>query len=264
MSERRACSLVGISRRAVRYTPKRQDDSALREALRRLAFKHKRAGYRMLTRRLKQEGFVVNHKKVWRLYREEGLGMRKKSKKKLPQHLREAMPMMERANQCWSIDLVSDATTDGRMLRFLTGVDDFTRTNLVLYAAYSLPGSKVVECLEMVAEHRGYPEYIRVDNGPEFRSKTFRDWALSCGISIVFIEPGKPYQNAFIESFNGRLRDEFLNQHLFISPRDAQRKANEWQDDYNNRRPHSALGVPPAHYEACLHTEQTRKKVVGL
>jgi len=158
----------------------------------------------MITRMLKCEGKQVNHKKVYRIYKAESLGIRRKSKKKLPAHLRLAMPSADRANTCWSLDFVSDALSGGRG--------------------------------------------IRVDNGPEFRSNSFHQWATKKGITIAYIEPGKPYQNAFIESFNGRLRDEFLNETLFFSERDARKKLSVWQEFYNNIRPHGSLGVPPLSY----------------
>jgi len=202
----------------------------------------------MITRMLKCEGKQVNHKKVYRIYKAESLGIRRKSKKKLPAHLRLAMPSADRANTCWSLDFVSDALSGGRGFRILTAIDDCTRENLLLHAGHSLPSAIVTEKLDEVISFRGKPSYIRVDNGPEFRSNSFHQWATQKGITIAYIEPGKPYQNAFIESFNGRLRDEFLNETLFFSERDARKKLSVWQEFYNNIRPHGSLGVPPLSY----------------
>lgn len=210
----------------------------------------------MLTRKLRMEGFQVNHKKIWRLYREEGLSIRRKHRKKIPAHLRVALPTPELANECWSVDFMSDVTTGGRTLRFLNVIDDCTRENLAASPSYSFPSVKVTKELDRIALFRGYPKHLRVDNGPEFRSKHFHEWAMRRGVTLVFIQPGKPMQNAFIESFNGRMRDEFLNQSLFVSDRDAGRKAEQWRYEYNNSRPHGSLGVPPALYRKNLEKQQ--------
>lgn len=178
----------------------------------------------------------------------------------MPAHLRIALPTPTAPNEFWAADFMSDVTTDGRALRFLNVIDECTRENLAATAAYSLPAVKVTEELDRVALFRGYPKYLRVDNGPEFRSKHFHEWAIKRGITLVLIQPGKPMQNAFIESFNGRMRDELLNQNLFVSDRDATRKALLWRTEYNNFRPHGSLGLPPALYGENLKKQQLNQE----
>lgn len=207
------------------------------------------------------EGFAVNYKKVWRLYREEGLSIRRKRKKKLPAHLRATLPAPVAVNDCWSADFMSDVTTGGRTLRFFNVLDDCSRENLAATPAYSFPSTKVTEELDRVALFRGYPKHLRVDNGPEFRSKHFHQWAMLHGVTLVFIEPGKPMQNAFIESFNGRMRDEFLNQNLFTSDIDAEQKTNQWRYEYNNLRPHGSLGLPPVTYRERLNKQLLNQEI---
>lgn len=245
LSERRAAKLVDISRAVIRYRKSPDRNVRLRNAIRRLAFRHKRAGYRMIYRRLRQEGRKVNHKRVERLYREERLQIRRKRRKK-HSVVRVAMPTPRWLNDCWSLDFMSDALTSGRALRFFTALDDASRECLDLYPACSIPSETVTERLDAVAIFRGYPRYIRTDGGPEFQSKHFSQWLTKHSIVHQTIEPGKPQQNAFIESFNGRVRDEFLNENLFHSERDAAPKASQWKHEYNFERPHGVLKVPPA------------------
>ncbi len=199
----------------------------------------------MIYRKLLQEGWEVNHKRVERLYREERLQMRRKRRRKARSE-RSAMVKARWCNDCWSIDFMSDALVSGRALRFFTAIDDAPREALDLFAACAIPASKVTEKLDAVAIFRGYPVYLRTDGGPEFQSKHFNDWCERHNIIHLTIEPGKPQQNAFIESFNGRVRDEFLNETLFHSERDANEKAARWKREYNFERPHGTLGVPPA------------------
>ena len=257
VSTRRAARLVGVSRSTLRYE-KAQDGSsrALTKDLKELACKYPRAGYRMLTRLLQSNGWEVNHKRVYRLYKMLELTLRRKRKKKLPAHVRLCLPKAEVENQFWSIDFVSDTTMSGRTLRALTVIDDCTRECLTIYADYSIPGNKVVAELDAIACKRGYPNYIRVDNGPEFRGATFREWAIRHGIKVVFIEPGKPYQNGYIESFNGRFREECLNQNIFITLQDCRIKIEKWRTFYNTIRPHSSLGVPPTSYARKLRKQE--------
>lgn len=250
LSERRAASVVGVSKSVLRYRKSGRRDDGVREALRRLAFRYRRYGYRMLHRKLKQQGFTVNHKRIWRLYQEEKLSLRRKRRKKVPMHLRVALPTPTKRNEVWSCDFLSDALTDGRALRFFSALDDASRECLALHADTAIPGAKVCRCLDAVAAEREYPKYIRVDNGPEFRGREFREWAAAHGVTVIFIQPGKPQQNAFIESFNGRCREEFLNETLFFSPCDARRKADAFRREYNEERPHGSLGgTPPRDWE---------------
>ena len=242
VSERRACRLVGVHRSVARYEPRRQDPPELLGKLRELASERRRYGYRRLTVLLRREGFLVNHKRVYRLYREEGLLVRRKKRKKVAGVERVMPPMPERRNQRWSMDFLLDGLADGRRLRVLTLVDDYSRECLAIEVDTSLPGARVVQVLEQVGRVRGVPETIVVDNGPEFAGKALDAWAYQRGVGLHFIEPGKPVQNAYIESFNGKFRDECLNEHWFGSLAEAQAIVEAWRQDYNTVRPHSSLG----------------------
>ena len=213
--------------------------------MKRLAYRHKRAGYRMICRRLWQEGWRVNHKRVERLYRQEGLQIRRKRRRK---HVtsRIPMPKAEWVNDCWSMDFMSDALTTGRALRFLTVLDDAPKECLDLYAETSIPSERVTERLDAIGIFRGYPRFVRTDGGPEFQSRHFAKWCAAHRIEHFTIQPGKPQQNAFIEAFNGLVRNELLNEALFDSVRDAQEKAAVWRQEYNFDRPHGVLRMPPA------------------
>ncbi len=209
--------------------------------LKELAWERKRFGYRRLHRLLLREGFLVNHKRVYRLYHQEGLMVRRSQRKKRFWGERGKPAPPVRRNQRWSMDFVHDGLWDGRRFRVLTLVDDFSRENLALEVGSSLPGFRVVEVLEEVTMQRGVPEVMVLDNGPEFTGKDLTRWAYQKGVSLSFIEPGKPVQNAYIESFNGKLRDECLNQHWFASVAEAEAIITAWRQDYNTVRPHSSL-----------------------
>jgi len=192
---------------------------------------------------LRREGWTVNHERVHRLYQLEGLGMRRQNRKKRGSHLRVVPAPRSRPNQRWCMDFVSDSTIDGRRFRALTVVDVFTRACLVVYADSSLSGKRVAQRLDVAAAERGsYPEEITVDNGSEFFSKAMDEWAYSHAVKLDFIHPGRPVENAYIESFNGRLRDECLNAELFLNVPDARQKLEAWRRDYNENRPHSSIG----------------------
>jgi putative transposase len=242
-SERRACGLVGISRSSARYCGQdHSEDAALRARLRELAAERRRFGYRRLHVLLLREGWNVNHKRVYRIYREEGLCVRKRSRKRVA---RERCPLAQLAgpDQRWALDFVSDALASGRKLRLLTVVDAFTRESLAIEVDTSLSGARVARVLDQMIDRRGAaPEEITLDNGPELTSKALDQWAYERGVRLRFIEPGKPVQNAYIESFNGRLRDECLNEHWFQSLSHARSVVEEWRIDYNQHRPHSSLG----------------------
>jgi putative transposase len=242
LSERHACGLVGMSRSSCRYKGSGRDDGPLIERLRALAAERRRFGYRRLHVLLCREGWVVNHKRVHRIYREEGLSVRRRGRKRVARE-RCPMPGLTGPNQRWALDFVSDALSWGRKLRMLTVVDAFTRESLAIEVDTSLSGVRVARVLDQVIERRGAaPQEIVLDNGPELTSKALDQWAYERGVRLRFIEPGKPVQNAYIESFNGRLRDECLNEHWFLSLPDARRIVEEWRIDYNRTRPHSALG----------------------
>ncbi len=241
-SERRACGLVGISRSSARYRGSGCDDGSLRERLRELAAERRRFGYRRLHALLCREGWTVNHKRVYRIYREEGLSVRKRCRKRVAR-ARCPMPVLTGPDQRWALDFVSDAFYRGRKLRMLTVVDTFTRESLAIEVDTSLSGVRVARVLDQVIERRGAaPKEIVLDNGPELTSKALDQWAYQRGVRLCFIEPGKPVQNCFIESFNGRLRDECLNEHWFLSLPHARRIIEAWRIDYNHNRPHSSLG----------------------
>jgi len=241
LSERRACGLVGISRSGNGYVPVPDRHARLRERLISLSGKHRRYGYRMLHAKLRQEGFGVNVKVVERLYHEERLALRRRSRKKIPKGVRDGAWCPIAANQRWSLDFTMDALANGRKFRTANLKDDCTRECPAIDVALSLPGTRVVEMLERVARERGYPDVLTVDNGPELRGRALDGWAYDRGVELYFIDPGKPTQNAYIESFNGRFREECLNLNWFTSLDEAQRIIEDWRQDYNQQRPHSSL-----------------------
>jgi putative transposase len=249
VSERRACSALGADRASVRYRSHRPDDATARVRLRELASIRRRFGYRRLHILLRREGIVMNHKKLRRLYREERLQVRRRGGRKRALGTRAPMALPQGPNRRWSLDFLSDAMTDGRRFRVLAIVDDFTRECLVLVADTSLPGLRVARELDTVIAIRGRPGTIVSDNGTELTSMAMLRWSQERQIAWHYIAPGKPQQNAFIESFNGRLRDELLNETLFSSLAPAREALSFWKDDYNNIRPHSGLGnLTPAAY----------------
>lgn len=214
----------------------------MRQRLRRLALERPRFGYRRLRVLLAREGVQANHKLVYRLYRLEGLMVRRKRRKRLVRGPRISIKAPQRRNERWSMDFVSDCIAGGRSIRALTLVDDYSRECLAIEVDTSLGGMRVRRALEQVIAERGRPEAIVLDNGPEFRGRMLAAWSEQRGVRLEFIEPGKPSQNAFIESFNGRLREECLNANWFLSLADARRKIAAWRKDYNEQRPHSSLG----------------------
>ncbi len=241
LSDRRACGLIGISRSSNGYQPRPSRHARLRERLLALSSKHKRYGYRMLHAKLRQEGFEVNVKVVERLYNEERLALRRRSRKKIPKGVRDGAWCPVAANQRWSLDFTMDALANGVKFRTVNLKDDCTRECPAIDVALSLPGSRVVDMLQRVARERGLPDVLTVDNGPELRGRALDGWAHDHGVQLYFIDPGKPTQNAYIESFNGRFREECLNLHWFTNLAEAQRIIEKWRIDYNERRPHSSL-----------------------
>lgn len=251
LSERRACGLIGMDRGSWRYQQKERTDAALRHRLLELAEERLRFGYRRLHRMLRREKWEVNHKRVYRLYREEGLAMRRRKGKRFRAEARVPLVLPTRANQLWTMDFTRDSLANGRKFRTLNLMDGYTREALGMEVDTSLPGQRVVQVLERVAQERGLPEAIQVDNGPEFISRVVDQWAYAQGVALHFIAPGKPVQNAFIESFNGKFRDECLNQSWYTSLEEARRIIEAWREDYNTVRPHSSLGYrTPEEYAA--------------
>ena len=232
---------MGLGRSSCRYQGRPRDDGPIRSRLRELAQERRKFGSPRLHTLLRREGYRINHKRTERLYREEGLSLRLKKRKKRASHLRVVMNAPDRVNQNWSMDFVSDSLYNGRRFRVLTVVDDFSRECPALEADHSLTGQRVTRVLDRIALTRGLPELITVDNGPEFIGKALDLWAYEHGVRLRFIEPGKPMQNAFIESFNGKFRDECLNEHVFVSLPHAQAVIEAWRLDYNTNRPHSSL-----------------------
>ena len=240
VSERRALRLIGVHRTVWRYERQR-DDRELRDRLKTLAGARPRWGYRRLHILLAREGVRVNWKRVYRVYREEGLTVRRRRRKRVAVP-REPMPTPQRMNQRWSMDFVHDMLQNGRRIRMLNVVDDCTRECLAIETDTSLPGARVIAVLERLSELRGLPRAIVTDNGPEFAGRALDQWAHERGLKIDYIRPGKPVDNAFVESFNGRFRDECLNESWFESLDEARDAIEAWRTDYNDVRPHSALG----------------------
>jgi putative transposase len=256
VSERRACSILTIDRSSVRYRSTRPDDAEVRERMRAVAAVRRRFGYRRLQIMLAREGLIMNHKKFRRLYREAKLQVSRRGGRKRALGTRSPILLPHGPNQRWSLDFLSDAFVDGRRFRVLAVVDDFTRECLGLVADTSLSGRRVTRELDAIIAWRGRPVSCVSDNGTELTSSAVLEWCQTGGVEWQYIAPGKPQQNAFIESFNGRLRDECLNETLFTSLRHARQVLEAWRRDYNSIRPHSALkGMTPADF--AKHTTKT-------
>ncbi len=237
VSQRRACRTLGLGLSTCRYVSRRVDGGEVRKRLVELAEERPRFGYRRLWLLLRREGHEVNPKRIYRLYRLGGLKLRPKKRKRVSRHPRQKLVEPKHVNDRWSMDFMSDQLAQGRRFRILNVVDDCSREALASEAEYSLPGVAVVDVLEAIAALRGYPKQIVIDTG-----RVLGAWAYDKGVELRFIEPGKPTQNAFVESFNGRFRDECLNQHWFVTLADAQRIIEQWRQDYNTIRPHSSRG----------------------
>jgi putative transposase len=241
-SERHACELVGCARSTQRYSTRRPEPLQLCERLGTLARERPRFGYRRLKILLEREGFHVNHKRVYRLYTLAGLKLRGKRSKRRCGERRGPSSAPLAINDRWSMDFVSDRLADGRAFRAFAVVDDFGKRCTAIEVDTSLPGERVIRALERAIEMYGKPRRLVMDNGPEFTCRAFLAWVLRRGIEPCWIDPGKPIQNAYAESFNSRFRDECLNQHVFMDLRDARALIEEWRADYNAIRPHTSLG----------------------
>ncbi|AXR64071.1 putative insertion element IS407 [Leptospira mayottensis 200901122] len=249
LGERKSCRLLSVSRTGFRYRSKIQDpDIELKDRIRSLAYKYKRAGYRQIHDFIRQEE-RVNHKRIYRLYSELGLKYRIKPKRKklsLP-----SVPKLvpKNSGERWSMDFMSDSLYSGKRFRILNIIDDFGRFAVVTQTEFSITSERLVRILNEASEVCKLPKQIVVDNGPEFASKTFLRWAFEKGVDIHFITPGKPTENAFIESFNGKMRNECLNENWFKNLEEAQRLVEDWRNFYNSERPHSSLGgLTPKEY----------------
>lgn len=249
LSERRACELVGLDRSTFQYHKKADTDAVLRERLKVVAGERRRFGYRRLGILLQREGFAVNHKKLFRLYREEGLAVRRRRGRKRALGTRKPTVVPSRPGERWSLDFVSDSLAEGRKFRALCIVDDFSREALAIVPDFSLSGARVARELQRLVSSRGRPALIVSDNGTELTSHAILKWSQEARIDWHYIAPGKPTQNAFVESFIGKLRDECLNEHLFSTLAEARHLIEDWRQDYNTLRPHSSLGgLPPSIY----------------
>jgi putative transposase len=244
VSERRACRLTGFSRSAAWYQPKGRNDGELRSHLRTLAQRYPRYGCPTLHGMLRAEGLVRNHKRTYRVYREEGLQVRTQRRKKLNRP-RVPMPAPNKANERWSLDFVSDQLANGRRFRVLNVVDDFTCECVLQIVDFSISGQRLARELDRLTEHRPLAKTVVCDNGPELTSKALYFWSQRTGVNLHFIQPGKPTQNAFVESFNGKFRDYCLNLHWFASLADARSTIDGWRAHYNHVRPHRSLGKKP-------------------
>ena len=252
-----ACGLVGISRSLYRYRSRRSGDSELSSRIGDLAAEKRRYGYRRIHVLLRREGRPVNHKRTYRLYREAGLAVRRRKRKRVGPFERKPLAKPTEINVSWSMDFVSDGLVDGRKLRCLTIVDDCSRESPAIEVDTSINGRRVVAVLDRLADTRGLPDSITVDHGPEFEGQVLDAWAYQNGVVLNFIRPGKPVENAYIESFNGRFRDECLNEHWFLTLAHARDVIERWRVEYNTQRPHSSLGdlTPEEYARTCSPAE---------
>jgi len=254
VSERRACGLVGLARTTFRRQVVEEPETLqLQARIVDLAHARRRFGYRRIHDLLRREGVRANHKRVYRLYREAALSVRKRRRRKHVMVDRQALYVPHSPNEVWSIDFVMDTLANGRRIKCLTVVDDFTRECLDIAVDYGISGGYVTAVLERIGQFRGLPRAVRTDQGPEFTSRALDRWAYGQGVDLKLIAAGKPTQNAYIESFNGKFRDECLNDHYFTTLAHARALIGAWRRDYNETRPHSSLGrIPPAEF-AALH-----------
>jgi putative transposase len=244
-----ACGLISISRSLYRYRSRRPDCGALRARIGEIAAVKRRYGYRRVHVVLRREGWTMNRKLTYRLYREAGLAVRRRKRKRIGPFERLPLPKPQAANLSWSMDFVADGLADGRRLRCLTVVDDCTRECLAIEVDTSITGARVRAVMQRLAETRGLPASITVDHGPEFEGQVLDAWAYSVNVRLSFIRPGRPNENAYIESFNGKFRDECLNEHWFVTMAQARRVIENWRVEYNTERPHSSLGdLTPEEY----------------
>jgi putative transposase len=262
LSNRKACKLIGISRTTFQYKAKPKDDSELQQALTALTDKHAAIGYWQCCYRLWDKGYNWNHKRIYRVYTEMKLNIRRRAKKRLPDRIKQPLIVTTAPNETWSIDFMSDSLADGRKFRLLNVIDDFNRESLAIEVDTSLPSLRVIRVLNQLITARGKPANIRTDNGPEFISHKLQQWCEQNNITLQYIQPGKPTQNAYIERKNGSIRRELLNAYLFYSLTEVRTMSKEWRIDYNTERPHKSLGyLAPVkfaeqHYKSREHVQQ--------
>lgn len=242
LSQRQACNALSLPRVTYQYKPRPKDDTAVITALDGLIDKHPAIGFWQCYHRLRNSGHCWNHKKVYRVYYDLKLNIRRRRKKRLPARVKQALFQPQSVNQVWSIDFMSDSLWDGRPFRLLNIIDDYNRELLHIEADRSLPAARLIRILEQLDDYRGLPQMIRVDNGPEFISFQLDQWCKKHQITLVFIQPGKPMQNGYVERCNGSIRSELLNAYIFTTLSEVRQKAAEFMDDYNRYRPHTSLG----------------------
>ncbi len=267
-SQRRACRVLGLNRAGFRYRAKKPDDSEIQEQLRELAEQQPSWGFKKMYAYLRnQQSVSWNHKRVYRVYCEMKLNLRVKPKKRLPSRAPKPLEQPKAANISWSLDFMSDSLSNGRTFRTLNIIDDFNREVLWIEIDTSLPAERVIRTLDMIASWRGYPEQIRLDNGPELISQKMTQWAEAHDVELAFIQPGKPTQNAYIERFNRTYREDVLNAYLFTSLHEAREITEPWMEAYNAVRPHQAFGnLSPfqfsAHKAGAHHTKLNTRRVI--
>lgn len=262
LSQRRAFKLVDLHRSVGRYITKRTGDKEEQEKIKAIALERPRFGYRRIHGMLRKKGLKINHKKLYRIYREMGLKVRKRGTRKRAMGIRLNKIKATAINQVWGLDFMSDRLADGRKIRLLNIIDEFTRESLKIVVDTSLSGARVARELDELIRSRGKPEQIISDNGTEFTSLAILKWSENISAKWHYIEPGKPMQNGAVESFNGRVRDEFLNQHWFMSLKEAKELAESWREDYNERRPHSSLeGMSPNEFKRAYEERLIKTRV---
>lgn len=249
VSHRQACKQTGLARSTQSYKPKAKKDEPVIQQLQLLVEKHPAIGFWQSYYRIRRKGLQWNHKRVYRVYTELKLNIRRRYRKRLPARIKQALYCPAAINEVWSIDFMSDTLWDGRRFRLLNIIDDYNREVLHIETDLSLPTLRLIRVLEYLKEFRGLPKIIRVDNGPEFISHQLDIWCRQHNIELAFIQPGKPMQNAYVERCNGNIRKELLNAYVFTTLNEVREKAEEWRLDYNCSRPHKSLGyVPPVEF----------------
>nr|WP_246433931.1 IS3 family transposase [Spirochaeta isovalerica] len=253
-STRRSCTLAQIARSTYLYTPKPNDDEKIIKEIYKILEKSQKYGCEMVHMKLRQKKILINHKRTERIYREQGLQIKTRARrKKIAAVERQPVELPENPGVVWAMDFVSDSVAHRRKLKILTVIDPVSNRSPLIHPAFSINGKEVANRLEIAKEEHGKPEYIQCDNGPEFRSKELDQWCYENGIKLVFSRPGKPTDNCHIESFNGTFRNECLNSHYFLSLKDAREKIIDWWEEYNVERPQKRLkGMTPLEYEGML------------
>jgi putative transposase len=250
VSQRQATKAVRLSQSTIRYKRKPKQDAEVIEELQQLVEKHPSIGFWKCYYRIRRKGITWNHKRIYRVYTALKLNLRRRAKKRLPARVKQALFQPKSMNEVWSVDFMNDSLWNGRTFRLLNIMDDYNREVLHIEIDTSLPTTRLIRTLAYLREFRGLPKMIRVDNGPEFISQKLDEWCKEHQITLVFIQPGKPTQNAYVERCNGNIRRELLNAYVFTSLKEVREKAEQWRVDYNCSRPHQALGfVPPAQYQ---------------